>query len=110
MMLEDAFYLDTRPNMGGLFAAPVSTEDYGQWLRDRCAQSHIQDGGERVPFGVAQKLNQINNRLIKQRLANSSKPAMPDQFAVHCIGPHAAAAAAVLREIAGSDLQITILG
>jgi hypothetical protein len=93
-----AHYIDTRPGAPGLFAAPAECGDYGSWLRELYDRGLALGTHEHLPVGVRQRVN----ALVFDAVSTGA--------ALVAIGPHAAAAAAVVEEVSGGAVSVEVAG
>ena len=91
--LDDSLYIDTSPGGRSLFSPSGKVDDYSAWLLDGYKAGQGQDGGHITFFGVAQKMNQA---------INAGRNGTP----IRCLGKYAGAAAKVLEDIGGIEVEV----
>lgn len=94
--MQTNYYIDTRPNAPGMFAAPAEVQDYGAWLFEHYWAAQANDCGRPIYYGVAQKIHEI--ALAATKGAH-----------VLVLGPHAESAAQVLRRLSDDAIQAQVV-
>jgi len=90
---DNCIYIDTTPGGRGLFSPSKEVKDYSSWLLDKYKACQRKDGKNIVCYGVAQKMNFA---------INAGRNGSP----VRCFGRYAGAAAAVLEQIGGIEVEV----
>lgn len=90
---DSCIYIDTNPGGRGLFSPSGEVNNYSDWLLERYKACQMQDGNKIAFFGVAQKMNQAINSGRNGHL-------------VRCFGRYAGAAAKVIEDIGGIEVEV----
>lgn len=93
MNLDGCTYIDTNPGGRGLFSPSNDVEDYSAWLLERYQACQMKEGGKITFYGVAQQMNQAIN-------------AGRGGSMVRCFGRYAGAAAKVIEDIGGIEVEV----
>ncbi len=89
--MDDAYYIDTRPNAPGIFSPPAGVNDYAEWIKTQYDNSQIVNGESVQCWGVTQKINMMTQG---------------QELSLFAIGPHAGAAASFVESVTGRTVEV----